>query len=88
MCASTKEGFSEVYQFKEAFKFKETSIKAYTNQGSSLKSFISNNELRINDDASDDVGNYVGANNDVGDDINNMLLQVIMQITMLVQVMM
>jgi len=28
-------------------------------------SFLTNNELKVNDDASDDVNDYVGANNDV-----------------------
>jgi hypothetical protein len=31
-------------------------------QVSFLRSFLINSELKVNDDANDDVGNYVGAN--------------------------
>jgi hypothetical protein len=38
-----------------------------TDQGSFLIIFLTNNELRVNDDVSD----YVGANDDVSDDAND-----------------
>jgi hypothetical protein len=38
-----------------------------TNQISFLRSFLTNSELKVNDDVSDDVNNCVGASDGVGD---------------------
>ncbi len=36
-----------------------------TNQGNILRSFLTNSELKVNNDVNDDVCDCVGANNDV-----------------------
>ncbi len=42
-----------------------------TDKGIFLKNLLINSELKVNDDGSDDVGNYVGANDDASDNTSN-----------------